>query len=169
VTIFKVAIPIADLTAWIGSDAVNLKFRDLIFDTNDRASLEYASLTGLNIRDIEISALQESHILENGTRSFHRLASANFSLSLDSYKAPIGWHQQAAAQQAFLRQQDADTRRVAPMYMGHSTEDGSYHVGPLFLPRPFGSEGHEDSSSDSQSDGSESTSTCSTSESDYSL
>lgn len=148
---------------------MNLKFRDLIFDTNDRASLEYASLTGLNIRDIDISAFQESHMLQTGTKAFHRLASANFSLSIDSYKAPLGWHQQAAAQQAFLRQQDADTRRVAPMYMGHATEDGSYHVGPLFLPRPFGLEGDEDSLADGQSDNSETASTCSSSGTDYSL
>jgi hypothetical protein len=155
VTLFKVAIPKADITVWTDSDAVNLRFKEFTFDTNDRASLEYAFMSSLSIMDVEVSLLQKIQGYSDAQDTFHRLASVVFNFSLDSYKAPDAWQQQAVEQQKFLRQQDTDTGRVEPMYAEHPAQEETYHVGPLYLPRPF--EHHEDDDpwSDSQFDDSD--------------
>lgn len=146
VTIFKVAVPQVDVTAWASNDALNLCMSGLVFDTNDRASLQYSSMQSLNIETIEISLLQRQSS-GNDKPKFYRLAGASLGLALDTFKAPLGWQEQAIAQQSFMRQQDAFTRRAVPAYSTEPHDDGSYHVGPLFLPRPFPPEDDDSSSS----------------------
>lgn len=150
-----------DVTVWAATDAINVRLERLVFDTNDRASLQYSSMQSLNIDEVELSLLQrQAH--GNGKPKFYRLAGATFGVALDSFKIPLGWQEQAVSQQSFLRQQDSATRRVAPMYSMTPQDDGSYHVGPLFLPRPF-SPDDDDSSSSADSWENESATTSDTS------
>jgi hypothetical protein len=136
-----------------------LRFNNLVFDTNDRASLQYSSMESLTIDEIEL-ALFQKQASESDKAKYFRLARASFGLALDSFKAPRGWQEQAVSQQSFVRQQDAVTRRAVPVYSTKSHDDGSYHVGPLFLPRPFPSD-EDDSSSSASSWESEITTTSS--------
>lgn len=141
-------LPRVDVTAWASTDAINLRLTNLAYDTNDRATLQFSSMQSLTIEELELSLYQQQANSMDKSKYF-RLASASFGLNLDTFKAPRGWQEQAVSQQSFMRQQDAVTRRTVPMYSTTSPDDGSYHVGPLFLPRPFPSEEIDSSSSES--------------------
>jgi hypothetical protein len=56
--------------------------------------------------------------------------------SIDIYDAPRGWRNQASLQQAFLRKEDAETRRIAYLYDDVKTSRNGQFNHQVFVPTP---------------------------------
>jgi hypothetical protein len=68
--------------------------------------------------------------------SWQSVAEAHSGASIDVYQAPKDWRRNAAAQQSFIRKEDAETRRVAYLYeSGHFPRRGHFDH-QVYVPTP---------------------------------
>ena len=101
-------------------------------DTSSLATRSCSSTVGVSLPVLGVRLLQQ----DDQTRKWRDVGHIETNLSVDVYKAPKGWQEKAALQQAFIREEDALTQRIWYMYRdGVETSDG-HHVNGVYLPRP---------------------------------
>lgn len=91
----------------------------LRFDSNDAAGKSYAKVSSIRVPSMTAKALLASPSTPN---LWYEAAQVTADAYLDIYFAPPGWREKAAAQTAFIAEQDKETRRVAFLYDPQATK-----------------------------------------------
>lgn len=116
-----------------GDSGIALDLPNGVFiDTSSMASKSCRSVMGLGIPTVAVHILRR----KSSTKRWQPIGSATTGLSLDNYKLPKGWKSIAEAQMAFLKEQDAPTRRVPYLYGEPDNPSyGEFHH-DVYVPRP---------------------------------
>ncbi|KAK7692730.1 hypothetical protein QCA50_004363 [Cerrena zonata] len=135
VNFLKVSLGSANIVWNAGSTAVELAIPNgLRFESNDAAGKSYAKVSSVRVPSMTAKALLASPTTSN---LWYEAAQATADAYLDIYSAPPGWRERAAAQTAFIAEQDAETRRVAFLYDPQAKKDpGRYATSDIdpYLP-----------------------------------
>lgn len=138
----------------------------VFLDTSSVASQACRSVQGLGVPCASIHLLRK----RDGHKTWQPVGSITTGVSMDTYKVPPGWKEDAEKQQEFLREHDEPTKRVPFLY--GEKDDPAYgrHEHEIYVPRPRPTEpswddeaslytyeeANDSSSSPNESDGSDS-------------
>lgn len=87
---------------------------------------------GLGVPGVAVHVLHR----RKQTKRWEPVGSISTGLSLDTYKMPKGWEEEAAEQQKFLQKEDEPTRRVPYLYGAHDNRSAGRHYFDVYVPRP---------------------------------
>lgn len=126
---------IAHITALLssGNSGIALDLpKGLFIDTSSMASKSCRSVMGLGVPTATV------HILHRRKESkrWEPVGSMSTGLSLDNYKLPKGWEEEAAEQQKFLKDEDEPTRRIPYLYGAADDRAPGRHSFDVYIPRP---------------------------------
>ncbi|KAK4686556.1 protein CSF1, partial [Tremellales sp. Uapishka_1] len=113
-------------------------------DLSTLASRSHLSSFGVLLPTISISILQYA-------RKWTSVGRLSSGLAIDMYEAPKNWKDKASKQQAFLKEQDVDTKRIWYMYEEEGEDVDGKHNHGLYLRHPRAS-APDESDSDDESD-----------------
>ncbi|KLT40822.1 hypothetical protein CC85DRAFT_287095 [Cutaneotrichosporon oleaginosum] len=130
-----VKVSVAHVTALLSSGnsgiAVELS-KGLFIDTSSMASKSCRSVMGVGVPSVAVHVLHRS----KQTKRWEPVGSVSTGLSLDTYKMPKGWEEEAAEQQKFLRKEDEPTRRIPYLYGAYDDGVNGRHLFDVYVPRP---------------------------------
>lgn len=104
----------------------------LFIDTSSMASKSCRSVMGLGVPSATVHVLHR----RKESKRWEPVGSVSTGLSLDSYKLPKGWEEEAAEQQQFLKEQDEPTRRIPYLYGAQDDCAPGRHSYDVYIPRP---------------------------------
>lgn len=106
--------------------------KGIFIDTSSMASQACRSFVGLGIPAISAHVLQR----KSSRKRWDPVGSLGTGVSVDIYRIPVGWQDEAKAQHDFLREQDEPTRRVPYLYGAKDHPWLGRHVNQIYLPHP---------------------------------
>jgi hypothetical protein len=115
-----------------GDSAISIELeRGVNLDLSTCATRSCASSIGLQVPSLTVRIMTRRE-----TRDWETVGHVASGASVDVYNAPQGWRDAAAKQQAFIRREDAETRRIAYLYddAKSARQDQFYHQ--VFIPTP---------------------------------
>ena len=101
-------------------------------DLSTLATRSFASSLGLVVPSIVLTTFDGDRTIQQ----WEATGRLETSITLDQYSAPPGWQRHASEQQAFLKAEDAPTKRIWYMYTHSGSRDDGLHVNGLYIPRP---------------------------------
>lgn len=112
-TFLKIAVNFIDGSLLTDSNAIRLFLPEgLAFFFNNLAGTYYRKVTSVNVPKIELQMLA----LPSRSSQWIEAAACRASLSLDLYKSPTGWRQDAEIQKRFVEAQDSVTHRFVDKF-----------------------------------------------------
>ncbi|KAL7425079.1 Macrophage colony-stimulating factor 1 receptor [Cryptotrichosporon argae] len=144
-TFFKMSLGPTSALLSAGDSGVAIQAPAVSLDTSNIATRSFGSNLGLAVARVTVNAVARR------TGKWALVGRASSGIAVDSYRAPRGWRQKASAQQAFLREQDAPTKRVAYLY-GEDVSGLGQHIYEVYLPHPLKPEQWSDDESADEDD-----------------
>lgn len=102
-------------------------------DLSTWATRSCGSTIGIVIPSVVTNVLHRDSV---NPRIWNAAAEVKTGGSIDIYQAPKGWRNAAAKQQAFLRKEDAETRRISYLYDNAEESDYGQFRHQVFVPTP---------------------------------
>lgn len=133
VTFFKLGIEEIAVTLFVDDLAVSVNMpAGVNLDTSSLATRSFASAVGVSIPNIQVSMLERA----SHSHKWSSLGTLKTGVALDVFSAPSGWQEKADAQQRFLMEEDAPTKRIWYMYQAAGDEADGNHLHNVYIPRP---------------------------------
>ncbi|EIW72981.1 hypothetical protein TREMEDRAFT_42131 [Tremella mesenterica DSM 1558] len=133
VTFFKLSIDQTNMALFVNNAIATVELpAGVNLDTSTWATRTCKSTLGLVLPEVEVSLLTR----QPTAQKWLPVAQASTALTLDLYRAPDGWQEAAQKQQAFIREQDALTKRICYLYSDEVIKTTGHHVHGVYLPVP---------------------------------
>lgn len=130
-----VKLSIQRITALLETTAAGIAVelpQGVFIDTSSVASKACRSVQGLGVPCASLHVLRR----QAGHKTWEPVGSVSTGMSMDTYKVPPGWQDDAAKQQEFLREQDEITKRVPFLYGEGDDPTYGRHEHEIYVPRP---------------------------------
>ncbi|GMK54228.1 hypothetical protein CspeluHIS016_0108140 [Cutaneotrichosporon spelunceum] len=130
-----VKVSVSHVTALLSScnSAVAVELpKGLFIDTSSMASKSCRSVIGVGVPSVAVHVLHRAR----QPKRWEPVGSVSTGLSLDTYKMPKGWEEEATEQQNFLQKEDETTLRIPYLYGGHDDHSAGSHRFDVYVPRP---------------------------------
>jgi hypothetical protein len=116
-----------------GLDGVAVELPDGLFiDTSSVASQSCGSVLGFGIPTVTAHVLHR----KSPSKPWKPVGVLGTGVSIDIFRIPEGWEEESRQQNAFLKEQDAPTRRIAYLYGGKDGPQIGQHVHQIYVPHP---------------------------------